>query len=228
MRLREAFLAICDVAIPPTCGACGLPGEEVCAGCRAALRPITGPLCARCGHPYAVEVRRCAACRGRVEGARAAVRYETSAPPLVRALKDGGRPHLAAALAEAMAAHTPPPPAEALVPIPLSAARQRRRGFNQSAMLADALAARWGIPRRDLLIRAPSAGSQRGAGVAARAARVRGAFGPAPGAVCAESVCLIDDVHTTGATLAAAAHALRAAGARRICARSFARALRRG
>jgi len=156
------------------------------------------------------------------------VRYEGPAPRLVSAFKDGGRPALAAALADATTEWTPPPPrGVTLVPIPLSPGREARRGFNQSALLARALSARWRRPYLEALERTGPERSQRGAGPEERRNHVRGAFCLRDGVDLPENVCLVDDVHTTGATLAAASHALWSGGVRKITARSFARALRR-
>jgi ComF family protein len=175
-----------------------------------------------------VATPRCSECRGRIIGARAAVRYEGPVPRLVRGLKDGGRPALAELLAELVVEWTPAPPLEAtLVPVPLSPAREAARGFNQSALLARALSARWRRPWARALDRVGPERSQRGAGAAARTEHVRGAFLARARDELPCSVCLVDDVHTTGATLAAAAHALWLAGVRSVTARCFARALRR-
>ncbi|MCB0882780.1 MAG: ComF family protein, partial [Thermoleophilia bacterium] len=103
-----------------------------------------------------------------------------------------------------------------------TAARRRARGANPARQIADAAAAAWGRDvREDLLERVSDDGPQRGSGRDARRRHVAGAFratGPAPG-----EVWLVDDVVTTGATLSACAHALRRAGARRVCAVAFAR-----
>jgi predicted amidophosphoribosyltransferase len=147
---------------------------------------------------------------------------------LVSGFKDGGRLGLAPVLADLIVDHTPRPAGTALVPIPLSAGREARRGFNQSQALAAALAERWDASVCDVLQRTGPERSQRGAGVAARVEHVRGVFTVRRGIELPPSVCLVDDVHTTGATLASAAQALWLCGVRKITARSFARALRRG
>jgi ComF family protein len=157
------------------------------------------------------------------------VRYEGPAPALVLALKEQRRTVLAGVMAEMMAARLDPPPEGAvLVPVPLAPARELQRGFNQSALIAGELGRRWSRPVESALVRREDRARQRGAAPAARAVQVRGAFRAASRRGAARRVCLIDDVHTTGATLAAAAQALWLAGSREISARCFARAPARG
>ncbi|MYI82590.1 MAG: ComF family protein, partial [Chloroflexi bacterium] len=113
-------------------------------------------------------------------------------------------------------------PIDAVTPIPLHGARRRRRGFNQSELIASRVAAALGLPlRADLLRRVRATGPQTALGRDRRASNVAGAFaagGPPP-----PGVLLVDDVSTTGATLAAAARALLEDGARRVYALAVAR-----
>lgn len=132
----------------------------------------------------------------------------------------------AVALADSMAALiVAAAPAErlrgTLVPVPLHATRRRRRGFNQAERLAHALGRRTGLDVADCLVRKGSRVRQVGRDRAARLAGPSGsveAHGPVP----ARAV-LVDDVMTTGATLAACAAALRGAGSEEVRALVFAR-----
>ncbi len=213
-----------DILLPPACAACALPGRPVCDGCRTALARLPAPWCGGCGAPLPVRVDRCSACRGKLADGRQAVAYTGPAPAIVGALKDGRRRVLAAVMADVMAEAIPPPPLGAvLVPVPLGPRRVRERGFNQSLLLARALGDLWGRPVADALVRAREGPDQRGAGATARARQAAGAFaaeGPDAVPACA---WIIDDVLTTGATLADCARALRAGGARRVGATCFAR-----
>jgi ComF family protein len=217
-----------DLLLPPACAGCGLPGPAACRRCLLSLEPLEPPLCGGCGAPVPVPLPRgrCPACRGRVEGARQAVAYAGAAPALVAALKDGRRRTLAAVLADRIAAAVPaPPPGAALVPVPLGRRRLAERGFNQSLLIARELERIWRRPVADALRRVREEPAQRGASASARARQAAGAFalGPAP---APGRPVLIDDVHTTGATLADCARALRAGGAAGVSAVCFARALR--
>ncbi len=184
------------------------------------------PLCTRCGAPTAWPVDRCRECAGRRLGfasARAAVGYDEAARRFVHAWKERGLRRLAAEAALLVVERLPPPRVDVLTFVPSDRARRLERGHNPAERLALELASLWGLPCPRLLERTRG-GRQRGSSAIERRT-VRGAF-RAPGAA-PRSVAVIDDVYTTGATAAAAASALRAAGARRVEAIAFARALRR-
>jgi len=154
---------------------------------------------------------------------RSAVWLEGSAREVVHHLKYGGWPGVAAAMALAMRGLEPLTRDVVLLPIPLSAKRLRKRGYNQAAVLAAALGSATGlVVDADLLHRARDTPTQTALTPEARAANVKGAF-MAPARVQGTFV-LVDDVCTTGATLASAATALREAGAARVDAVTFARA----
>ena len=100
-----------------------------------------------------------------------------------------------------------------LVPVPVHAARQRQRGYNQAALLARGLGAEAGLPVLDILERRRATVRQHGLGKAARLHNLRAAFGLRDGARSPPRVILVDDILTTSATLEACAGVLRAAGA---------------
>jgi predicted amidophosphoribosyltransferase len=187
---------------------------------------LAPPLCERCGAPGAWPVRRCAECAGRrlaFATARSAIAYDDRARRLVRAWKERGRRDLAAEAAELVATVVTAPGCAALTYVPGDRERGRERGHHPVQRLARELGARWQLPVLPLLRRTRSVRPQRGLAVADRRRNVRGAFAAD---AFAGSVCLVDDVYTTGSTASACASALRRAGTARVDVACLARALR--
>jgi predicted amidophosphoribosyltransferase len=152
----------------------------------------------------------------------APVAYEGPARDLVRALKFRGALSLAREMSALAVACAPEGLLRgALVPVPLHPVRRRRRGFNQAGVLADAIGRMAGLPPTDCLRRRGPGPPQVGRG---RGARLSGPAGSIEARARVPPVALIvDDVVTTGATIAACAAALREAGATEIAAIAFAR-----
>lgn len=164
--------------------------------------------------------RRCHEGHLALDGARAACRFEGVARTAVHDLKFrgvGGRAELLGQLA-AEAVERRPLTFDLLVPIPLSAARRRQRGFNQSALIAGEIGKRVGAPvLESCLERTRDTPPQVGRSGDERRENVVGAFGcPDPDPVVGRRIALVDDVMTTGATLSSAAAVLKASGAARV------------
>jgi predicted amidophosphoribosyltransferase len=210
-RLARALL---DLLLPP-----------ICAGCRRGPDPGPAGLCARClSRLPPRETGECAPpapLRSALAGAPLAGgwedwvhRFKYPAPGL-RGLDPGAEAVLRGLVGHA-AARAPGRP-DAVVPVALHPARVRARGLHPPALLARAVAGRAGVALRpDLLRRVRDTPSQTGLSRSARRRNVAGAF-EAPRA-CPPRVWLVDDVLTTGATLAAAGRALKHAGAREVVA----------
>lgn len=226
--MRSRLLSL---LVPPVCWVCGGPAPEaapLCGGCRRGLPWLPERCCPWCGLPAGSSSHRCPATRQAFDAARSVVAYEGVAAAVVRALKDRGGVPLAGIMAAQMAAAVPPEllRGASIVPVPVHPVRGRLRGFDPAALLAAELACRTGRPLEDRLLRRRGwRGRQRGAMRAERLAagrlRIELRRPIPPPAVAA----LVDDVHTTGATLHACALALRHGGCERVIALSWARAL---
>ena len=224
MALLELLL---EVVLPERCAVCSLPGAVLCEPCRHGLVRLRPPLCERCGSPGPWPVRRCAECSGRrlaFARARSAIVYDADARTLVRVWKEHGRRRLATEAAQLVAELVPRPDVDVLTHVPGDPERALARGRVAPAALAAALSGIWEIPADDLLRRTRSLRRQRGLGLAERRRNVRGSV-VARDAV-PRSVCLVDDVYTSGATADACASALRRAGACRVEVMTLARAVR--
>jgi predicted amidophosphoribosyltransferase len=218
---------VLDLVLPQRCLVCGEGGAQLCAACAGRLPPLTPPLCERCGAPTAWPVRRCRECAARrlaFATARAAVAYDDAVRRLVAGWKERGLRRLADTAAEVVVERVPAPRAALVTYVPPDGERLRHRGHHPAARLAEALAARWQLPCESRLARAQASVRQRGLSLVERRRNVAGAFAAESGLPTA--VVLVDDVYTTGATVSAAAAALRAAGARRVEVVTFARAIR--
>jgi ComF family protein len=216
-----------DLLLPNRCAACQRPGHALCPGCRDSLIRLAPPLCARCGSPGAWPVRRCVECSGRrlaFACARAAIVYDARARQLVQAWKERGQRRLAREAAALVVETLTRPDVAALAFVPADANRALERGHRPAEELADQLGRLWELPVQPLIGRARSVERQRGLGLKERRRNVAGAFASARASPA--RVCLIDDVYASGATVAAAASALRRGGARRVEVVTFARAVR--
>jgi ComF family protein len=199
----------------------------ICPLCLSRFRRLPQPSCARCGQPQAGPAEPCRVCAGWPEyfgPVRSAVWMDELARSAAHHLKYGSWPRIAESLAAVLAPVVECSPGAVLVPVPLSAGRLRRRGYNQAEVLARALGGRIGLrARSDLVRRVRETTTQTALAPEARQANVTGAF-VSNGRIDAR-VILVDDVFTTGATLLAVAQALFEGGAKTVGAVTFARAV---
>jgi ComF family protein len=181
--------------LAPRCAGCGAAGSWLCLACRELCEPVRD---------------------GRIT---AAGTYGGALREAIHRFKYGGERALANELGTLVAERVAGDlatgvPLDVIVPAVLHRERARIRGYDQAWLLATVIADRTGLPLRVPLRRIRPAAPQVELDRAARAENLRGAYVAEAGAVRGARVALVDDVATTGATLAAATGALRAAGAR--------------
>ena len=163
---------------------------------------------------------------------RAAVAYGEIPRKVALKLKYGGRPGVAETVARFMQRHLQAAPDALVAPVPLHRWRIWKRGYNQAALIASALARRAGLePRLDLVERIKATPPLKGMGPKERREAVRGAFRLAARhkpAVKGRSLVLVDDVYTSGATADGCAKVLKRAGAAQVAVLAWARVVRGG
>lgn len=241
---ERALDTVLEVLSPTRCAGCERAGALICDDCLSRLRLIDpGESCTRCGAPFGRLL--CTECAGDAEdGARAMAGildsclacavYEQPLPRVIKGYKDGGERRLAPVIAELLydtARH-----AEAVAPeryggiltevdavvfVPATAAAFRRRGFDHMEAVARPFCGLSGIPLCDALVKGGSL-DQRSLGREERRARSDGLY-RAVEDVEGSRLLLLDDVITTGATMAAAAAELKRAGAVSVRALALAR-----
>jgi ComF family protein len=236
---RAMLNGVADLLLPRSCAVCERSVDAgdtslVCGRCWTRAHELPHPRCDRCGHPQ--QRPTCSWCEQLppfVRAARSAYWMPGgTAGSIVHALKYAGWPGVAAGMADRMARLAWPRDVVAersvVCPVPLAAIRERERGFNQSALLGQALASRWKIPLvSDCLLRARATETQTRLTPEERRGNVSGAFRAAPNArerLKGAHVVLVDDVITTGATLSECATTLFESGARIISIVTFGRA----
>ena len=199
-----------------TCYLCrgGAPGV-LCAACDADLPRLPAPRCPRCAldSPRGEVCGRCLSEPPHYDATVAALAYEFPADALVQALKFRGELALAGFLGTLLKERLQPDGVDRVIPVPLSAQRLRSRGYNHAAEIARHLA-----PKKldlALCLRSRDTPPQMELPFADRRRNVRGAF-QCTRALAGQSVAVVDDVMTTGATLNEVASVLKAAGAARV------------
>ncbi|TAL71753.1 MAG: ComF family protein [Rhodanobacter sp.] len=231
VHLAAPLRALHAWLLPPRCLLCGAPGfagGELCAGCVAEL-PRNTACCAGCALPLPTPAALCGECQRHAPPwttAWAPFRYGWPLDRLETRYKFGRDLAAGRALA-AQWAREPVPLAlpELLVVVPLHARRLRQRGYNQALELAKPLAHHFGVPLRgDALVRLRATSAQTELTAVARRRNVRGAFAIHSNVALPAHVAVLDDVMTTGATLAECARALKRAGVARVDVWALARA----
>ena len=236
------FRALIDILFPPLCHVCKafIPdaGEiHVCAGCREKIIPISSPLCTICGTPFGTWNgidHLCGPCLSHppaYDTARAAVVFGGPVQELIHRFKYGHKIHLSRPLglmtAQRLGDLASASGADLVIPVPLHKKRLRWRGYNQAQLIAAVLARRWRLPlMRANLRRIRWTEPQVNLDAAERERNVRGAFAVSDReTIAGKRVILVDDVFTTGSTVAECARTLKKGGAEAVHIVTVARAV---
>jgi ComF family protein len=196
----------------------GAARDILCAQCDADLPRLDAALCPRCAlaSPGGAVCGRCLTHPPPYDATIAALAYRFPADVLVQALKFRGELALAPLLGDLLASRASGKGVDLLVPVPLAPRRLRERGYNQALEIARRVAAVAGLRLApEACRRTRETSEQMGLALDERERNVRGAF-DCPQLVGGATVAVVDDVMTTGATLAEVAAALKRAGAARV------------
>jgi ComF family protein len=223
---HHAQRALLDLLFPPRCVTCRRVGEWFCVSCRAAVEKIQPPFCERCGR--LLPQRECIYCQKlplHIDGIRAVAFFEGNLREAIHAFKYKACTELAqifgGMLSDYLSTHRLL--VDAVVAVPLHAERERARGYNQSLLLARALAVQRQLPVWEkALMRVRDTRPQVELNASERRENVRAAFA-ATSRVAGARVLLIDDVCTTGATMDACSVALKDHGAQSVWGLALAR-----
>ena len=214
-----------DIFFPPRCALCdGLlkPSEQgVCKACMPDLIRIRPPYCMKCGKELSNESETfCADCKVHThvfESGRALFLYNDAMKKSIYRFKYDNRKEYAAFYGRALAGELGDwirslSPA-CIIPVPLHEKRLKKRGYNQAELIGATLSGLVSVPlRNDLLVRCTDTKKQKELNVSGREKNLKKAFKTTQNNVKLDTVLLIDDIYTTGATMDAAAACLRAAG----------------
>lgn len=228
-RVSRVLWLLIDQVFPPVCAGCHAKGSAWCENCQKESDSMSGRVCDCCGKPnpkknlcyYCLEVQ------PKYDGARSWGIYQGLLRDGLLELKYKRNLGLGEALAEHLKTRLFAEEWEVdmIVPIPLGRKRRKERGYNQAEILARPLSWQTGLPiNSGAIIRQRETRSQVELSRKEREENVAGAFRAFPKEVDGKNILIVDDVMTTGATLNAAAAALKTAGAAKVYALTVGRA----
>ncbi len=220
-----------DLLFPPVCANCRQVGKLICPECYEHIQWVKKPICSCCGRPITSNQVLCKICLAHplpLQHIRAATVFAEPISTIIHKLKYEGAFGLGCVLADLMVSvwHEWKIHVDCVVPIPLHPDREKKRGYNQSALLAQRFSQQSGyVYAPDWLKRTRFTAPQVSLNAEERAKNVRNAFAVVSHQFKGKHVLLVDDVCTTGSTLTAAAHVLLENGATAVSGYCLARAL---
>lgn len=224
------FSSFLDLILPLRCPFCdSICKEPICPRCADAVRFISTPFCAVCGIPFksdAVKNHTCGEClkkRRYFSWARGILVYNDASAKAIHGFKYNKDTSYSRSLGSMISSYPDLQGFDVIIPVPLHIKRLRERGFNQSLLLARAVGRKNNIPVNPFgLKRIRWTEPQVNLSGKERKINVKGAF-EFHGDVKGKTVLLIDDVYTTGATVAECSKVLKKGGAKGVCVLTLAR-----
>ena len=229
MGLKKFISDFCDKYIFNVKWRCAVCEKEIfdggyfCEECKAALPFNEGAICNHCGRRLNEPAEYCSTCKEFIlspDVLRSVFVYEKPVSSLIMKLKYGGKKYIADVFAEYLANvyFKFGFDADFAVFVPMTARAERKRGFNQSKLLADKFSALTGVPLCDCVSKIKETDRQATLGREKRMTNLSGVYKITDaGSVKGKSIVIIDDVSTTGATAESLSHKLKKAGATKVC-----------
>jgi ComF family protein len=230
-RAKGLASNLINFVFPPRCASCNTIGFLLCMDCYGRIQWIKEPICPKCGRVLADKKPLCHVCQIRplpLKQIRAATLFEDPISQTIHNFKYNGHFALAEPLAKLMGEAWAKwqTPVNLILPIPLHKKRQKDRGYNQSTLLAEHFARQQNLEvRKDILQRIKNTPPQVNLNAIGRQENMRQAFTVKTHNIVDQNILLIDDVCTTGATMASAAEVLLSAGAKSVSGYCVARAM---
>ena len=233
IQFSSYFWSSMDWLYPPRCCNCDCPGVLFCASCQAELNVLSRNVCRKCGYPITSKKTLCEECRNDTppfQAMRSWVSFSGPAKEALHSLKYkqnlGLGPILALPLVQIV--QKAGWPVDLVIPIPLSTAHQKERGYNQAACISRAVARELNLPHSIRAVkRIKETKTQVDLDVNKRFMNLMDAFYANPAKLKSRNVLVIDDVITTGATMRSCAKSIMDAGAESVYCLSVARTLLR-
>ncbi len=208
----------------PICHAAAPAGMLICPSCVDKLRPLEEPRCKKCGKQLLSDTREyctdCVTHPHHFDEGIGIFPYDETMQKSILLFKNRGRREYGDFYVQAMLHYAKERlkrwQPDCVVPVPIHPSRERARGYNQSAYLAEGLAGALGIPVCEALRRVGRGKAQKTLSAGERRRNLRQAFAPAMDQLPYRRILLADDVYTTGSTLDAVSKVLREMGAARI------------
>ncbi len=223
MNLTKIPGMIVDAIYPPICPVCNeiVRGKDIiCPSCKRLLSYVEPPVCSRCGKPLDEDGMLCRDCaKGRhiYDEGRAALEYDEYMSRSIYRFKYNGKREFAGLYGRIMYDRLGDKirqwNVEVIVPVPVHKSRLKKRGYNQAALIAKELSKSLKIPVNErIVVRTSATGAQKELSAAERQNNLKKAFKVTENVVKYDSVLIVDDIYTTGATVDAMASCLKGAG----------------
>lgn len=217
-----------ELLFPRRCPVCDKPvdkmGRYICGKCRKKIQYVQSPFCLKCGKSLKDDsAEYCEDCRNAnhiFDRGRALYEYDTVKEAVYRFKYEGRKEYadfFGKELADKLGREIKEWKADAIVPVPLHKDREKKRGYNQTALVARVLGRKLNIPVNEKIIcRKKATAVQKKLKGKERQNNLKNAFKIGQNDVKLKTIIVVDDIYTTGTTMDEMARCLKNAGVREV------------